>query len=129
MDDFDQFLGASLAPFHTLQSVGKIPKSQILVPSLRTPAVEAFGFTAGQVARSFDNIMSSVPLRGILLSHHLCSHQESNLDRLLRREIFYPLNYGSTHGERVNFNFTFPAKGGCASGAGGRYSLPDTPSA
>jgi len=30
--------------------------------------------------------------------HILCSRQESNLQRLLRREAFYPLNYGSSFG-------------------------------
>ncbi len=29
---------------------------------------------------------------------NLCSHQESNLDRELRRLVFYPLNYGSERG-------------------------------
>lgn len=38
-------------------------------------------------------------------AHHLCSHQESNLDRKLRRLAFYPLNYGSKYGEGVDLYF------------------------
>ncbi len=53
------------------------------------------GCTSGGTATASSTItVNGAGLVSYYLPHYLCPRQESNLHHLLRREIFYPLNYG-----------------------------------